>query len=278
MLYGMPMTPAPQTWRIIDTGPFSGPTNMAIDEALLSAFAAGKGALPVLRIYGWQPPALSLGRYQKTAEVLDLHRCAAHNVPIVRRITGGGVIWHASELTYSLVCAPRHLPDGLSVKGSFRVLTSFLLAFYRSLGLDAAWAMDSDPHHAALGERTAFCFAGRESYDIIAGDRKIGGNAQRRTRAAIFQHGSIPLVNRIEEGVGYLRERPAGIETATTSLKEEGITTGRDVLAPKLADAFKEAMGVTLVGDGLTAEEQAQAERLLAGKYRDAAWNLDGAE
>jgi len=276
MVYRVTMEPAVQTWRIIDTGPLDGPTNMAIDEALLASFVADGAALPVLRLYGWEPPDLSLGRYQRAAEVLDLDSCTAAQVPIVRRITGGGVIWHANELTYSLVCSTRHLPDGLSVKASFRVLTSFLLRFYRSFGLPAVWALDHDPHHAALGERTAFCFAGRESYDIIVSGRKIGGNAQRRTKAAVFQHGSIPLANRSEEGIGYLRQRPAGIGEATTSLADEGITAGRDDLAPVLADAFREAMGVELREDTLTAAEQTLAERLAAGKYRDAGWNLEG--
>jgi lipoate-protein ligase A len=270
------MTPAPQTWRIIDTGPLDGPANMAIDEALLASFAADSAALPVLRLYGWQPPALSLGRYQRTLEVLDLDRCTAAGVPIVRRITGGGVIWHTHELTYSLACSPRHLPDGLSVKASFRTLTSFLHSFYHSLGLPAAWAVDTDPNHAALGERTAFCFAGRESYDIIMNGRKIGGNAQRRLKDAIFQHGSIPLVNRIEEGIGYLRQRPAGMAAATTSLAEEGVTAEREALVPLLVTAFRKAMGVELREDTLTTAERALAERLLAEKYRDAEWNLEG--
>lgn len=270
------MPDVPITWRLVDTGPLDGPTNMAVDEALLTAFTADDGAAPTLRLYGWQPPALSLGRYQKAAEVLDLERCTAARVPIVRRITGGGVIWHTDELTYSLVCAPHHLPNGLSVKGSFRELTAFLLSFYHSLGLAAAWAVDAAPTPAVLGERTPFCFAGKESYDVVTGGRKIGGNAQRRTRNAIFQHGSIPLRNRIEEGVGFLRQRPAGIETATTSLAEEGIKAGRDELAQLLANAFRQAMGVALVPDTLTAAEVELTERLLAERYRDAAWNLEG--
>ena len=128
-------------WRLVDTGPLSGPANMAIDEALLDAFDPGRSA-PVLRLYGWRPPALSLGRFQDPPSVLDLDRCRADGVPVVRRITGGGVIYHADELTYAIVCAPHHLPAASTIKETFRHLTGFLLAFYRSLGLDAGRGLD----------------------------------------------------------------------------------------------------------------------------------------
>ncbi|MDD2310841.1 MAG: lipoate--protein ligase family protein [Desulfuromonadaceae bacterium] len=192
-------------WRLIDTSPLSGAENMAIDEALLRSFDPAT-SLPILRLYGWNPPALSLGRFQKAAEVLDLARCRADGVAIVRRVTGGGVIYHADELTYSLVCSPEQIPATGSIKDSFRVLTGFLLAFYRGLGLEPAYAADVVPEGSRLGERTAFCFAGRESFDIIAGGRKIGGNAQRRLKGIIFQHGSIPLRNRAATGLSYMRD------------------------------------------------------------------------
>jgi lipoate-protein ligase A len=210
------------SWRLIDTGSLDGATNMAVDEALLVSFDPARDR-PVLRLYGWNPPALSLGRFQQADAVLDLERCSARSVPVVRRITGGGVIYHAAELTYSVVCAPRHLPARVSVKESFRVLTSFLLRFYRELGLSAAYAVDHYPAGTRLGDRTPFCYAGRESYDILADGRKIGGNAQRRQRDVIFQHGSIPLVNCAEQGARFLREPPAGAGGTTGALGDFGV-------------------------------------------------------
>ena len=75
---------------------------MAIDEALLRSFDPVSSP-PILRLYGWSPPALSLGRFQKADQVLDLERCRADGVAVVRRVTGGGVIYHADELTLSLI-------------------------------------------------------------------------------------------------------------------------------------------------------------------------------
>src|SRR4051794_9669315 len=105
----------PLSWRLIVSPALSGPANMAIDEALLNSFDPA-GSQPVLRLYNWDPPALSLGRFQKAAEVLDLVRCRNERIDIVRRITGGGVIYHADELTYSLVCSPDQIPPAASVK------------------------------------------------------------------------------------------------------------------------------------------------------------------
>jgi len=264
-------------WRVIDTGPCCGRENMAIDEALFRCFDPA-ASRPVLRLYGWQPPALSLGRFQKAGDDLDLARCRADNLTIVRRITGGGAIWHADELTYSLVCSPSQIPPAASVKDSFRVLTAFLLGFYRALGLQADYAVDLAPAGSRLGQRTPLCFAGQESYDIMLQGRKIGGNAQRRSREIIFQHGSIPLQNRVGQGVQYLKIRPQGLEQATTCLGDEGVALGDEQLKQILVQQFAAQLGAVLQPGGLTGQEQAVSAQLLAGKYHADCWNLEGEE
>ena len=265
------------TWRLIVTPPLSGAENMAIDEALLRAFDP-VGSEPLFRLYGWNPPTLSLGRFQNAAEVLDLERCRADGVAVVRRITGGGVIYHADELTYSLVCSPEQIPPASSVKDSFRVLTGFLLSFYRSLGIDAAYAVDAAPEGTRLGERTPFCFAGKESFDILADGRKIGGNAQRRLKGAIFQHGSIPLVNRAADGLSYMRDQAPAYAAGAASLDEYGVVDGRDWLIALLGSTFGDQFAVTMRDDHLTADEQRSCDALLAGRYRSDLWNLEGVD
>ncbi|MBI1921832.1 MAG: lipoate--protein ligase family protein [Geobacter sp.] len=260
------------SWRFIDTGPMDGPTNMAVDEALLLSFDPASSA-PVLRLYGWSPPALSIGRFQDAREVLDLESCNARNVPVVRRITGGGVIFHADELTYSIVCAPHHIPPASSIKESFRVLTSFLLRFYEKLGLSACYAVDAAPSGERLGERTAFCFAGKESYDILINGRKIGGNAQRRLKNVIFQHGSIPLVNRAVEGAGFLRSPPARIGEETASLNELGACRDDGLLRREMGDAFRETLGAELRPTTLTPAEELAVAELKMRKYDCPKWN-----
>jgi len=246
---------------------------MAVDEALLLSFDPVDSP-PLLRLYGWRPPALSLGRFQDAAGVLDLDRCRAVGVPIIRRISGGGVIFHADELTYSIVCSQRHLPPASSIKESFRHLTAFLLVFYGKLGMDPRYAVDLR-HGRRLGERTPFCFAGRESYDILIDGKKIGGNAQRRLKEVIFQHGSIPLRNRAEEGAGFMKERPHGIREQTITLAEADIEKDEAEFNFLLAESFREGMGVTLQEDRLSGRETDAAGKLRE-KYRDDRWNLFG--
>ncbi len=263
------------TWRLIVTSPLSGAENMAIDEALLRSFDPADSS-PVLRLYSWDPPTLSLGRFQKAAEVLDLERCRADGVTVVRRVTGGGVIYHADELTYSLVCAPGQIPPAASIKDSFRLLTGFLLAFYRTLGLDVAYATDVVPEGTRLGERTAFCFAGRESFDILANGRKIGGNAQRRLKGVIFQHGSIPLINCATTGLAYMRDQDPVHAEGTASLDEFGVSMDRDGLFQELIAAFSGYFGVTLGNDTLSGREREDMIQLCSNRYLTDRWNLEG--
>lgn len=253
---------APATWRLIDTGPLPGPDNMAIDEAILGCFEPGR-SLPVLRIYGWSPAAFSCGRFQNPGEILDLDRCREDAIPVVRRITGGGVIYHADELTYSIVCPTSAIPDSRNVRKAFFHLTSFLIEFYRSLRLSPAYAADYHRGDKRLGERAPLCFAGMESCDILLGGRKIGGNAQRRLKEVIFQHGSIPLRQMAGEGARYLHAPVPGLLDATTSLADEGILLPRSGFAPLLIDAFADRMEVSLERDSLTDSEKRAAAALM---------------
>jgi lipoate-protein ligase A len=248
---------------------------MAVDEALLNCFSP-ELSQPVLRLYGWCPPALSLGRFQDAAQVLDLQRCRHDSIDIVRRVSGGGTIYHADELTYSIVCTQEQIPSATSVKDSFRVLTGFLIGFYRVLGLDAAYAGDVEPDRSDLGARTDFCFAGRETFDIMLNGRKIGGNAQRRLKNVIFQHGSIPIANRALTGLQYMSDRTPSHAGGITSLEECGVTSCLAELTDLLAQTFCLHMGVEARPDGLTQAETACSHEMLECKYGSAEWNLKG--
>jgi lipoate-protein ligase A len=248
---------------------------MALDDALLQLFDPHLSQ-PVLRFYGWSPPALSLGRFQKAGEVLDLDRCRMNGLPVVRRITGGGVIFHADELTYSMVCAPHQIPASNSIKDSFRILTGFLLQFYRNLGLNAGYAVDRREKGEKFGERTDFCFAGNETFDILINGRKIGGNAQRRIKHVIFQHGSIPLIGKLENAIQFLRLSLSGLEERVTCLSDESIEPDSEFLKASLKDAFCNYFGTLLLDEPPTTAEQELASRLKSDKYLNYNWNLHG--
>lgn len=266
----MPVPP----WRLIDTGPMEGPANMALDEALLNCFDK-KSSLPILRLYGWDPPALSVGRFQQADAALHLPLCEADGVQVVRRMTGGGIIYHAQELTYSIVCAPEQLGEVAGVKEGFRRLCGFLIGTYQRLGLEACFAADLNPTGERLGVRTPFCFAGKEEFDVLVNGRKIGGNAQRRLSGAILQHGSIPLVSRVQDGLRYLKEAAPGA-LDSVSLAELGLQPEADRLKQLLAESFEECLGVTLVPDRLNRCEYESATLLERNKYRSPGWNING--
>ena len=158
------------------------------------------------------------------------------------------------------------------------MLTGFLLAFYRTLGLEPAYAADVVVEGTRLGERTAFCFAGKESFDILAGGLKIGGNAQRRLKGIIFQHGSIPLHNRAATGLAYMRDRAPEHAEGTASLADYGMSMDIKSLQSRLINAFSGYFGVELKKNILSDREQTDMNKLLLSKYSTEQWNLEGVE
>lgn len=264
-------------WRFIDSAPLDGPCNMALDEAILSSFDP-EVSPPVFRLYGWALPAFSIGRYQDPDKTLDSAKCGEAGIAAVRRMTGGGIIYHADEITYSIVCAQSHISGASSVKETFRKLCSFLLASYRKLGLDPGFAVELGFPGAMLGQRAALCFAGKEEYDIIVGGRKIGGNAQRRLRKVIFQHGSIPLASRLDEAMCYVREneRPALLRQNTASLGELGTFPDAGALKKILAESFADCLDASLVPSAPDEHEWLTMKHLRETKYSSVSWNWKG--
>jgi lipoate-protein ligase A len=254
-----------QPWRMIDSGVGSAAWNMAVDEALLQRFK--EGDTPILRFYGWES-ALTLGRFQTPHGSIDLLRSHRLGLPCVRRITGGGALMHGGDLSYALV-----LPGAFSrergVKESYRLLCGFLIRLYEKLGLRADFAADLH-----LQERASpLCPAGLEAYDIVIGGMKMGGNAQRHTRDALFQHGSIPLrVDAAFFAPLFLEE--ADLERIAT-LERLGVDTEYKKVVRLAHEAFAEAMGAKLVPGSLREDEERAARTLLREKYEREAWNID---
>jgi len=232
-----------RNWQIIQSGPLDPFQNMDIDAAILSDYL--KDRVPTFRTYSWNIPSLTFGVSQKPGEVLDLERCLRENVPVVKRMTGGGIILHDDEITYSLACSAEDIGSGGTIAGSFKAVCSFLIEFYKRLGLDARFAVDCrDAESGKLGGFSDFCFAAKEKYDIVIGGKKIGGNAQKRTRGAIFQHGSIPITFDRRRAASFLKDRHAAEGADATSLEE---LLGRRPDSGKLISILKESFEKTIV-------------------------------
>ena len=209
---------------------------MAADEALWRA-VSGNASPPTLRFYQWNPPTVSLGYFQKYAEVASLESPLC-DWPVVRRLTGGGAIAHSQEWTYSLTLPGNHrfLSDGAtSLYDRIHAAFSTTLA---QIGFSVH--RHGGPSPASSREGPTLCFQRRYRQDLVdASGEKVVGSAQRRGRGGILQHGSIVLVDEsaraawIAQGVPVLAESLNARFEPGTYLPHE--TEARDQLLGRYA-------------------------------------------
>lgn len=248
---------------------------MAKDESIFASYAHKN--ISTLRIYGWERPCVSLGYFQKADEALFLDNSSEAKIPFVRRMTGGAAILHGDEITYSLTLCCGDLGLDGSVKASYKKLTSFLLNFYNDLGVKAGYAF-SEPVCPKDGELSRshrhFCFSSREQFDIIIKGKKIGGNAQKRRKKNIFQHGSIPLSVDFDLAQRVIKDVPPDIAKKTQGLefliKEK---CDRDGLIKKLVTGFLNTFGVDAEYGALDEDEERLMQNLIKDKYSVIEWN-----
>lgn len=262
------------SWRIIDTGALDPVANMAFDEAILQGYEHHSSP-PTLRIYGWKEPALSLGYSQDPARELDMELCRKRAMPFVRRITGGGIILHGNELTYSLVCSKADLKIPAHVLSSYKIVSSFLIAFYKMLGIKAGFACDAVKGEI-LSAPSTICYAAKEKYDIVSNGRKIGGSAQKRTRGVIFQHGSIPFNFNSGRASSFLKVKSPGGESDATCLEEIlNHSVNAADMSGVMIKAFRDSFDVETEAGGLSDEEEKCFTKLKAMKYENPDWNFN---
>jgi len=225
--------------KLLIDPPASGDWNMAVDEALLEAAANGTATL---RLYQWTPATLSLGYFQAAA--LRQSHSASLACPLVRRASGGGAILHDRELTYSLALPqPASKPQTAAVL--YDSIHDSLIAALAEFDVVAtrhgpAGGSSSQPRQNAA--EPFLCFQRRAQGDILCGEHKIVGSAQRRRRGAVLQHGSIllarslhaPELPGIEELSGASLPRAAG-----GSLLSELISAWLPRLTARLRASFQ---------------------------------------
>lgn len=268
-------------WRLLDTGHRPGPENMAIDEAILLAHARGE-VPPTLRFYGWDPPAISIGYFQSVQREVDLDAVRARGFACVRRPTGGRLILHHMELTYSVVIKEEYLPG--SVLETYRELSRGLLEGLRALGLEPELSRgEADPRRAHPGGFHTPCFDSASAYELQVRGRKIAGSAQTRRHGVILQHGSILLdadvpllfdLMRIPPGVPRDRLVNRFCARATTLREEIGRVLSYNDARVAFVTGFERGLGIRLRPGSLTPFEREESARLVAAKYGSDEWNL----
>jgi lipoate-protein ligase A len=166
-------------WLLLNSGEGEAAFNMALDEALLEN-VAGLGR-PVLRFYGWAKPAATFGYFQKFSEV----ERATPLRPLIRRPTGGGIVPHDADWTYSFVVPPGHEWHSFKAEESYRRIHDWLRLAFAELKIETELA--SGCKKTLPGQ----CFAGHEKFDLLWRGKKIAGAAQRRNKSGLLIQGSV---------------------------------------------------------------------------------------
>jgi lipoate-protein ligase A len=175
-------------WMLImEKMPLSGSLNMAIDDFLFQSL--GEKPETFLRFYQWERPTISLGYSQSVEKVVDGEYCRNHGIDIVRRITGGKLVLHQNEVTYSL-CSSDKETFTSTLFGSYRLISEALMKGLEKMGLEPFLA-DAPPDFYARGNLPCFSFPARNEIEVNG--KKIVGSAQKRIGSRFIQHGSIPL-------------------------------------------------------------------------------------
>ncbi len=243
--------------RILPYAAADGPSNMALDEALLAAASTGRPAA-YLRCYGWSVPTMSLGYFQRLAEIRADPRWQA--VPVVRRLTGGGAIWHDHEVTYALAIPASH-PQARPNTALYRAVHAAIAAVLADRGVAAGRRGEGAPRGSAGRNRQLLCFTDWDPEDIVAQGFKLVGSAQRRRHGAILQHGSLLLArsDRVPElrGVCDVADLPRSPEAWSR------------LLAVRIA----RALGLDPEASAVPAAIRDRASELERTTYGNAAWN-----
>ncbi|MFS8491783.1 MULTISPECIES: biotin/lipoate A/B protein ligase family protein [Limnochorda] len=251
--------------------------NMAVDEALLRTVGQGR-ARPTLRFYRWQPPALSVGRFQSLGGQVRLEILQAEGIGLVRRPTGGRAVLHGDEVTYAVI-----LPEAVglprSVTAAYRILSRGLAEGLRLLGITPEFLQPTAKPASSGAGASSLCFEAPSWYELAAQGKKLVGSAQLRRFGGLLQHGSLPLRIDRAQVARLVAGTHQGVLQAATSLEE---VLGRPVPfeegAAALQEGFARALGWRLEPGNLTGEEAQLARRLEVAKYATPAWTWDGME
>jgi lipoyl(octanoyl) transferase len=172
-------------WLLLNSSQCDAAFNMALDEALLENVA--RLGAPVLRFYGWTEPAATFGYFQKFSEV----ESATHLRPLIRRPTGGGIVPHDCDWTYSFAVPPNHEWHLLKAEESYRRIHEWIRDAFAELKIETELAP------CCKKTLPGQCFIGHEKFDLLWRGKKIAGAAQRRNKFGLLIQGSIqsPLVS-----------------------------------------------------------------------------------
>lgn len=213
--------------RVIRQGEADAAINMAVDEALMQLIQR-----PVLRFYRWSEPAFTIGYFQKWTEVPE-------GRPFARRYTGGGLVDHAADFTYSIIVPKEHPLDARGTSSSYEDIHRAVASALQREGFIADVVPTTDP------EPNKACFQRAVKFDVVSGTQKIAGAAQRRSRTGTLHQGSIIPPSEFDW----------------------------DSLAGSLQAEITPLLGGSTELSALTQAEESLAQELAANRYGTDEWN-----
>jgi lipoate-protein ligase A len=253
------VNPLPDTFRLIQSGFHDAFYNMGFDEALLESVAGGKSP-PVLRLYGWKPAAVSVGYFQGLDEEVDIDACRVRGIDVIRRITGGGAVFHQAELTYSILLPETHPLAGRGIRDSYGLLCAGIIRGLSRLGLS--------PEFVPIN-------------DILCQGRKVSGNAQTRRQGMLLQHGTVILNLDAELMFSLLKVPPEKLKGHLVQEVKSRVAGLEDCLGrhvpfeeaeTALIEGFREGLSLDLYPDAPSAAEEKRALVLAREKFASPEW------
>jgi len=245
-------------WRLLPLRIDDAFTSMAVDESLLKLNAEGKSP-NTIRFWRWLPSTVSLGCFQNVEREVDLEVAKKYGVDVVRRITGGGAVFHDhdGELTYSVICKQDDVPD--EIIESYKLICGGLVLGFERLGLQAEF---------------------KPVNDVLVNGKKISGSAQTRRWGSVLQHGTVLIAPDVRRMFELLKVSPEKIsdkfiasvyERVTTVERELGKKPNFEEVREAMSRGFERSLGVKLSEGGLTSEELELAAKLKL-KYASDEW------
>jgi len=228
-------------WRLIREEARPGPMQMALDE--IAAETAAAGGPRTVRVYQWDPSCLSLG-YHQDPQTVDWEACEQAGIDVTRRQTGGGGIYHDSygDISYSITAPVDEFPSDLLE--AYHQLCQPVLAAFDRMGVEASFV---ETEAEELYTPACYLRALHPAHDIVAGGRKISGNAQYRRKDAVIQHGSLTYSVDAERHLSTFVDPPTDAETfgkRVTGIDEQS-DINREEAVTALEDALAEWCGAT---------------------------------
>ena len=257
-----------ETWRLIPLATHNAFMNMAIDEAILTARVANR--VPnTLRLYRWQPSAVSIGKNQNPQNELYVDNCRKMGIDIVRRISGGGTVFHSAEneVTYSVTTQTANIDK--DIPATYQRIYAAITDALRLLGIPADYN---------TGDQ-------KNCPNLTVNAKKISGSSQAHKSGIVLQHGTVLLDVDFEKMFTLLRvpwaktcmQVVGAAKKKITSVKEAlGHAVSPETASNTLSAGFKNAFGIQLTNSELTPFELELAEQLCKEKYATDEWNFNG--